>query len=552
MTALADVVIPTVGRPTLRPLIDALHGFPGRVIVVDDRPGSLPPLDPPLGELGPPNPDPPDPASPSTPPGADPAPPAAAPGPEVVQGPRRGPAAARNVGWRCATAPWVAFLDDDIRLPPGWAGYLAADLADQPGDVGASEGRIRVPLPGDRRPTDWERNVAGLESGRWLTADLAYRRRVLEELGGFDERFPRAFREDADLGLRASGAGWRIVRGGRWVEHPVRPAPWWISIRLQAGNADDVLMGAIHGRDWYERASAPRGRRRRHAAVASTVLIGAVALATGHRRVGATAAGAWAAGTGELAWARIAPGPRTPREVAAMVVTSAVVPLAASAHWLRGWIRLPRLRRAGRRRRQDAPSPSSGPSPSSAPSPSLAGLRPGAVLLDRDGTLVVDVPFNRDPAQVALMPGAREAVDRLRAEGVPTGVITNQSGIGRGLLSWDDVHAVNRRVVELLGPLGPWAVCPHAPDDGCRCRKPAPGLIERAASLLGVSAADIVVIGDIGADVEAAAAAGARCVLVPTERTRPEEVAAAPVVASSLIEAVELALEGARAPRGAA
>jgi D-glycero-D-manno-heptose 1,7-bisphosphate phosphatase len=164
------------------------------------------------------------------------------------------------------------------------------------------------------------------------------------------------------------------------------------------------------------------------------------------------------------------------------------------------------------------------------------------VLLDRDGTVVVDVPFNGDPAAVAPMPTARAALDLLRRSGVPTAIVSNQSGIARGLLTPAQVDAVNARVAELLGPFDAIVYCPHGPDDGCGCRKPRPGLIERAAGLLGVAPSACAVIGDIGADVDAAAAAGARGVLVPTERTRPEEVAAAPEVAPDLLAAVELLL----------
>jgi HAD superfamily hydrolase (TIGR01662 family) len=168
--------------------------------------------------------------------------------------------------------------------------------------------------------------------------------------------------------------------------------------------------------------------------------------------------------------------------------------------------------------------------------------RPAAVLFDRDGTLVRDVPYNGDPARVEPLPGAREALDRLRAEGVAVGVVSNQSGVGRGLVTMEQVEAVNRRVDDLLGPLAPWVVCPHAPDDGCACRKPAPGLIRRAAELLGVPPEQCAVVGDIGSDVDAARAAGARAVLVPTPRTRRDEVEAAPAVAGDLGEAVELLL----------
>ena len=108
------------------------------------------------------------------------------------------------------------------------------------------------------------------------------------------------------------------------------------------------------------------------------------------------------------------------------------------------------------------------------------------------------------------------------------------------------VEAVNRRIDDLLGPLRPWVVCPHGPDEGCGCRKPGAGLIVQAAASLGVDPSRCAVVGDIGSDVEAARAAGARPVLVPTPRTRAEEVAAAPEVAEDLAAAVGLLLEGER------
>ncbi|HET9545222.1 MAG TPA: HAD family hydrolase, partial [Gaiellaceae bacterium] len=168
------------------------------------------------------------------------------------------------------------------------------------------------------------------------------------------------------------------------------------------------------------------------------------------------------------------------------------------------------------------------------------------VLLDRDGTLVVDVPYNGDPRLVEPVPGAREALDRLREAGIPLGIVSNQSGVGRGLLTLDQVEAVNRRVEQLLGPFDAWAVCPHAPEDGCECRKPRGGLVRQAAEELGADPARCVLVGDIGADVEAARAAGARAVLVPTSLTRREEIEAAPEVAPDLLTAVELVLGGAR------
>jgi HAD superfamily hydrolase (TIGR01662 family) len=171
------------------------------------------------------------------------------------------------------------------------------------------------------------------------------------------------------------------------------------------------------------------------------------------------------------------------------------------------------------------------------------------VLFDRDGTLVEDVPYNGDPRRVRPMPGAREAVGMLRSRGIRVGVITNQSGIGRGLLTAGQVRSVHDRIDELLGPFDDWRFCPHEPAAGCECRKPAPGMVRAACAALGTRPAATVVIGDIGADVGAAAAAGAMSVLVPTPVTRTEEVEAAPVVAADVLGAARLAVAMLRGDR---
>jgi hypothetical protein len=316
-----DVVIPTVGRASLTPLLDALLDGPGpepaQVVVVDDRVGATQPLiEGPLSQ-----------------------------GVVVLASGGRGPAGARNLGWRSGSAEWVAFLDDDVVPPPGWRAALAADLEGLPDHVAASQGRIVVPPPEGRRPTDWERNVAGLESAQWATADMAYRRVALAAVGGFDERFRRAYREDADLGARVVGAGWRIVTGDRQCLHPVRPADRWVSVRLQAGNADDALLRALHGRRWRQVTGVAPGRRARHVGVTIAGTAAVVGALTRRRPLAVAGAAAWAVGTAELAWARIAPGPGTRQEILTMALTSAAIPPAATWHWLRGWATLPhRLR----------------------------------------------------------------------------------------------------------------------------------------------------------------------------------------------------------------
>jgi len=303
------IVVPTTGRSSLAVLLEALTTEgDARVVLVDDRR----------------HPDRPLPAIPGR--------------TEVVRGAGKGPAAARNTGWRHADTPWVAFLDDDVVPEAGWFKLLQEDLA-VPETVGGVAARISVPLPTDRRPTDWERNTAGLANARWITADMAYRRAALESVGGFDERFPGAYREDADLAARVRRAGWALRVGERRTVHPVRPADGLASLRVQRGNADDALLRRRYGPQWREVLDIPPGRRGRHTLVTAAG-IAAIGLAARRKPVLATAAAvAWAAGTAEFAAIRIAPGPRTPREVALMVATSALIPPLAVGHWLAGWWR---------------------------------------------------------------------------------------------------------------------------------------------------------------------------------------------------------------------
>lgn len=316
------IVIPTVGRPSLDALLRILareigEGAPVEVLIVRDRPVAV----------------------------TVPAPLLACT--RVLDGPGAGPAAARNTGWRQTRHPWVAFLDDDVLPRPGWLRTLLYDLA-APDDVGGVLGQVEVPLPPGRRPTDWERCTKGLETSHWITADMAYRRAALDAVGGFDERFPRAYREDAELAHRVRAAGWTLRQGRRRVRHPVRPEDRWVSVRTQRGNADDALLRRMYGPRWRQLLEIPAGRRNRHTAVTAAGLLAAAAAVVAAipgrpaaRRAAALTglAGAlgWAAGTGEFALARIRPGPPQAAERLTMLVTSVLIPPAATYHWLRGW-----------------------------------------------------------------------------------------------------------------------------------------------------------------------------------------------------------------------
>jgi len=471
------IVIPTVGRGCLTNLLTDLarqQPQPAAVHVVDDRPNPDRPL---------------------------------ACSHRVLNSGGRGPAAARNVGWRAADTEWIAFLDDDVRLPDGWTSALYDDLWRLDSQVAGVQGGIEVPI--SARPTDWERSTAGLENATWATADMAYRRVSLEQVSGFDERFPRAYHEDAELALRMRRHGWRLVKGQRHVVHPVRPEGFWVSVRVQRGNSDDALMRAVYGRRWRTVAECPPGRLKWHVATALSAVAALL--------VDKKAAIIWGLLTADFARRRLMPGPRTSEEIVRMLVTSAVLPFAAVWHRALGtW-----------RHRGSVAWPD----------------KVSAVLFDRDGTLVHDVPYNGDPDRVCPVPQAHEALRRLGQAGLAVGVITNQSGIGRGLVSEEEVAAVNKRLDELLGPFDTWQVCPHTEEDGCPCRKPAPGLVLAAANDLGVPPGQVVVIGDIGSDIEAADAAQARSVLVPNQKTRTAEVRAAGTVRPDLLAAVEHVLE---------
>jgi D-glycero-D-manno-heptose 1,7-bisphosphate phosphatase len=133
-----------------------------------------------------------------------------------------------------------------------------------------------------------------------------------------------------------------------------------------------------------------------------------------------------------------------------------------------------------------------------------------AVFLDRDDTLLVDQGYMNDPARVTLMPGTRDALLRLEDAGLSLVLVSNQSGVARGLVTTEQVQAIQQRMCELLPGIrfDGFEYCWHHPDDGCDCRKPAPTMILRAAERLGIDLARSVMVGDKESDVAAGNNAG--------------------------------------------
>lgn len=172
-----------------------------------------------------------------------------------------------------------------------------------------------------------------------------------------------------------------------------------------------------------------------------------------------------------------------------------------------------------------------------------------AVLVDRDGTLIFDEHYLADPKRVRLIPGCAEALARLQDAGFELIMISNQSGIARGLLTIDDVEAANTRVRDDLKSAGVELLegyyCPHGPTDGCQCRKPRAGMIHRARTDNDLDLSSSFVVGDKDSDVLAGKAAGCRTILLRTEGANPEPAdgAAADFVARSWYDVAAFILE---------
>jgi D-glycero-D-manno-heptose 1,7-bisphosphate phosphatase len=187
------------------------------------------------------------------------------------------------------------------------------------------------------------------------------------------------------------------------------------------------------------------------------------------------------------------------------------------------------------------------------------GRRP-AVFIDRDGTLTDEVGYVNHPRRLRLLPRSAEAVRRLNAAGVAAVVVTNQAGIARGYFSEDVLHATTAELLAQLEAAGARLdgvyVCTHHPSEGeppyraaCECRKPAPGLLTRAAAELDLDLTASTMVGDKASDLVPARAVGARAVLVRTgygqgewEYRRAQFTVAPDHVASDLLDAVEWAL----------
>jgi D-glycero-D-manno-heptose 1,7-bisphosphate phosphatase len=168
-----------------------------------------------------------------------------------------------------------------------------------------------------------------------------------------------------------------------------------------------------------------------------------------------------------------------------------------------------------------------------------------AVFLDRDGTLIEDVHYCKDPNLVRPLPGAVESLRRLKEAGFRNVIITNQSAIGRGWMTHEQYVAVHNRTLELIGPelIDAAYFCPDSPEVESQHRKPAPGMVLEAARDHGINLRNSWMVGDKPVDVQCGLAAGTRSILVLTGRGSRQDGEKADFVANDLAEAVDFILK---------
>ena len=241
-----------------------------------------------------------------------------------------GPAAPRNIGVHAACGEIIAFTDDDCIPSSGWlkAGIMAFD-----DEVVAVAGQIIVPLPPS--PTDYEYNASYLAYSEFVTANCFVRRNALLSIGGFDERFTAAWREDSDLifTLQERGACCKTAQDAV-VIHPVRSAQWGVSIYQQRKSLFNALLYKKHPAQYRQKVQATPPWN--YYAIASSLLVTLIGVISTSWLLGCFALGTWILLTSRFCLARLKNTSHTPSHIFEMIITSCVIPLLAIYWRLRG------------------------------------------------------------------------------------------------------------------------------------------------------------------------------------------------------------------------
>jgi glycosyltransferase involved in cell wall biosynthesis len=244
---------------------------------------------------------------------------------------KKGPAAARNYGWKNAIADLIAFTDDDCIPDSDWLYALIEEYyhKQKAPDFIAFTGRINVPL--NRKPTDFELNTSHLETAEFVTANCACSRKALDITGGFDERFEMAWREDSDLEFKLIEQNIRIVKVSEaLIVHPARSAKWGVSMKEQKKVMFDALL-------YKKYPELFRRKIQQHPAIPYYIIIGSFIILIAAALMGITDAAIAAAIiymflTVRFIWKRLKKTSHHPRHIAEMVITSLAIPFL-SIYW---------------------------------------------------------------------------------------------------------------------------------------------------------------------------------------------------------------------------
>jgi glycosyltransferase involved in cell wall biosynthesis len=240
---------------------------------------------------------------------------------------KKGPAAARNFGWKNSLGILLAFTDDDTIPDAEWLNNIWKAYRGEK-EI-AYTGRIKVPL--SNPPTDYEKNTAGLETAEFVTANCCCTRTALEKTGGFDERFSMAWREDSDLEFQLMLHQVPIVHlAEALVVHPVRKAPWGVSIKEQKKGMFNALLYKKYP-DLYRKKIQPSPLWSYYAVVLSAFIC-MVTIFTSYRNVAAACFFVWLLLTVFFIHKRLKHTSKKPTHVAEMIVTSVCIPFI-SVYW---------------------------------------------------------------------------------------------------------------------------------------------------------------------------------------------------------------------------
>ena len=246
----------------------------------------------------------------------------------LAQPVRRGPAAARNRGWRVALSSLIAFTDDDCIPDSNW---LKAALAGFDRGASVLTGQLTMPLPAN--PTAHDRTTALLETAEFITANLFCRRSALEAVGGFDEAFDSAWREDSELQFKLLRIGIPITPCPEAViVHPMRPAPWYAPLRDERKNRYDALLYRKHPDLFRQRIPTYSSLVRRYYLTVSAVLVSGMAAVAGQWTMVSAGMGIWGLLTVVLLAEQLARQTLTGQRVGQALVLSVATPFL-SVYW---------------------------------------------------------------------------------------------------------------------------------------------------------------------------------------------------------------------------